>query len=329
MAGSVQSNTVAVSAGKAQTKAQSTTKLRPKNGSVGSASPLINSQQQTQIRLRLSQVLQTSLELEQILRLFHQELQDIVPVCGIHYQHRDHNVDIAIEKAGIHSCHYRLITNKDDLGEISFSRKQRFNERELITLELIMSSILCPIRNGLLYREAVQTALTDPLTGTGNRIALDNTLQREAALAHRHQQALSILVVDIDLFKGINDQYGHAVGDLVLKNVANLITQASRSTDAVFRIGGEEFVVVLNKTNEFGASRIAERIRSMVADGSTTVGEEKVTTTVSVGVASLEDDGNLKNLFNNADAAMYAAKTRGRNRVTLASRLRENKAARA
>ncbi len=269
-------------------------------------------------RLQLANILQTSLELPQLMALFFEHVQQLLPLGSLSYNNEKLDGAIELGSSAKHSCHYTLTSSQGNLGELTFSRNKRFSKQELELLELLIGSLICPIRNALLYRDALQSALQDPLTGAGNRIALNNTLDREMGLAHRHQQDLSILVVDIDKFKRINDNYGHNAGDFVLKNVAQQLSDCCRDTDASYRFGGEEFVVLLNKTDQQGALIAAERIRRCIEESSSDYEGNSIAVTISIGVSSLIANDNQKTLFNRADEALYNAKANGRNRVEVA-----------
>jgi len=121
--------------------------------------------------------------------------------------------------------------------------------------------------------------------------------------------------VDIDHFKKINDTYGHSAGDKVLQATVNCIQHTIRSSDILFRYGGEEFVVLLNGASRKGATLLAERIREKVEAGECHAERKKIKTTVSIGIASLDIDDGHESLFMNADKALYEAKKSGRNCV--------------
>ncbi|MET1175738.1 sensor domain-containing diguanylate cyclase [Paenibacillus amylolyticus] len=155
-------------------------------------------------------------------------------------------------------------------------------------------------------------ASTDLLTGLKNRRFFQEKMLESLMMFQEKQRYFSLLVVDIDHFKSINDTYGHPIGDLVLGNLAGLLQSVSRSTDVVARYGGEEFVVILPDCEEEQAIGIAERYRSQVA--SADWGEYNIT--VSIGAATVVEEDTEKSLFQRADNALYASKTGGRNRVT-------------
>ena len=185
-------------------------------------------------------------------------------------------------------------------------------------MESLIASLLYPLRNALLYRAAIQTALRDSLTGTGNRIAMDQALGREVELARRNLMPLSILMLDLDHFKRINDQYGHSHGDEALRTVAMAIKGSLRNVDMVFRFGGEEFLALLSNTSSAGAIQVGERLRHAVEDLQFTVDGQPVPLSISLGCASLAAGEGVDDLLRRADAALYAAKRDGRNRLACA-----------
>ncbi len=160
-------------------------------------------------------------------------------------------------------------------------------------------------------------ATVDPLTGCDNRRSLMDKLNHELARARRYGLAISILMIDLDHFKLVNDTYGHLVGDRVLQQLGDLLRRQVRAVDVVARYGGEEFVVVLPETDKEGGAVFAERIRIAVAEYDFSDASEKLGATVSIGVAGTPDDGiaSPEELLKQADTALYRAKEQGRNKV--------------
>ncbi len=148
---------------------------------------------------------------------------------------------------------------------------------------------------------------TDPLTGVSNRRALDETMASLFAMMNRYELPFSIVIVDIDHFKKINDEQGHLYGDSILKSVAKLLDDNVRDTDVVTRYGGEEFVIVMPQTGVDGGCVFADRLRQQI--------EDNLPLTISGGVAGAVDGDNSQTLLARADAALYSAKAAGRNRV--------------
>ncbi|MDQ7039004.1 MAG: diguanylate cyclase, partial [Aquificota bacterium] len=162
-------------------------------------------------------------------------------------------------------------------------------------------------------------ASTDPLTGVPNRRMLEIDLKKHGKLAKRYNKKLSLIMIDIDNFKGVNDTYGHPAGDEILRRLALLILRNIRETDTLYRYGGEEFAVLCPETDKEGAFELAERIRESIRRERFTVSRNRtVHITVSLGVASFpEDTGNPSDLLAIADLSLYKAKTEGRNRTSL------------
>lgn len=154
--------------------------------------------------------------------------------------------------------------------------------------------------------------VTDTLTGISNRRAFENSLQELIGGANRYHHRFSMLIFDIDDFKKLNDQYGHDMGDRVLKELVDRISEIVRDVDVLSRWGGEEFTILMMQTDKKGALKMAERCRSIVAD---TIFDEVGPVTISLGVTCYQQDDNERKFFKRADDALYQAKAEGKNRV--------------
>ena len=165
-------------------------------------------------------------------------------------------------------------------------------------------------------------AMIDPLTGVYNRRTMAELANKAIAASKRHGRALSLLILDIDHFKRINDQFGHEAGDLALCRVVELVQGELRESDVFARLGGEEFVVVLTDSDEQAAIALAERVRLRLFNADFSISGWPVSLHVSIGVGSLGPKVNdLEALLRKTDRAMYAAKHAGRNRVVSLSHL--------
>ena len=189
--------------------------------------------------------------------------------------------------------------------------------RRILTLEHSLKAAV---------EEKRRLSLTDTLTGAPNRRYFLRHLSRELKRAHRDGSHLSLLTLDIDHFKRVNDQYGHAAGDAVLQEFVRRISSClQRATDWCARVGGEEFVVVLGCTPLNGAGQVAEAIREAVACSPVLTSAGSISITVSIGVSGWQGgtdrrevtEGTLDVLLQQSDKNLYASKERGRNRVTL------------
>ena len=173
------------------------------------------------------------------------------------------------------------------------------------------------IRNALKYNKARIEADYDGLTGVFNRKVFDTMLKLELKRHQRNGQTLSLLMIDLDYFKKINDTYGHLAGDMVLQRTARLLKNTVRETDCVARYGGEEFVLLLPETGEKEAWLLAQRLRQKIQKMNFSFQGDKFNVTASIGVASLKPDPltPAEVLINQADEALYLAKNNGRNMV--------------
>lgn len=268
------------------------------------------------VMFRLSGKLQTTLDLSHLLEMFFKDIQGAVLVDGIAYRFPGSGVVVSFGRCSSQqSTKYNLTSQRDHIGELIFYRSTRFREYELANLEGLMGLLVFPLRNALMYREALDASFRDALTGAGNRVALDRTLNREVELSHRHEMPLSVLMLDIDRFKGINDRYGHNAGDQILKQTVGAISDSIRQTDLCFRYGGEEFLILLSNADQDDALVVAERIRKALALVNVPYMDELIRVTASIGCATLTPTDSHQSLVHRADLALYTAKGLGRDRV--------------
>src|SRR5438552_15751931 len=176
----------------------------------------------------------------------------------------------------------------------------------------------------LLMRNRIlsEVSARDSLTGLYNRWYVMEKIESEMNRSLRHGSPVAVLMIDIDHFKRVNDTWGHAVGDEVLKNVGQVLRDSCRVYDVPGRYGGEEFCIVLPETRVGNTRQVAERIRSRLATTELPVGDKSIIVTASIGVAGMDpvaDEGvvSAAALLDRADRALYSAKHHGRNRVEL------------
>src|SRR5215471_1394095 len=180
-----------------------------------------------------------------------------------------------------------------------------------LSLTIILANITLSII-GALQRRLIDQAILDPLTGVFNRRHMERCLGDAIERQRRSGATASLLLIDVDHFKRINDQLGHATGDSVLKSIVSLVKNRSRKLDLLFRIGGEEFLLLLPDTQEAAGAVLAEQLRGSIAESSL-LQDRRVT--VSVGVGELRAGESPDAWMKHADDALYAAKKAGRNRV--------------
>lgn len=267
--------------------------------------------------LHLTNHLQSSLSAEDVLALFSDEIAPYVPHDFLGYKTEKNkgskDFDFKLGKNARYKLEYQLTINTKALGILVISRKRKFSKAESSELEQLVSALLYPLRNALLYEDALLAAQKDGLTGICNRGAFDDVLSREVDLALRHDRCLGMIIIDIDHFKSINDTYGHSVGDCLLKKLARCAGDTIRHSDQIFRYGGEEFVVLLPETNTQGVKRLAERIRRNIESMESHCEGNTVKMTASLGIATLQYNEDEAEFFSRADRALYEAKNAGRN----------------
>lgn len=223
-----------------------------------------------------------------------------------------------------------LLVNNRVLGTLQlFARNPLSFSKEDAQLLWMMSLV----SENLLTREyahegLIRFAFTDYLTGLKTRGYFEQQLELEIKRSERKKQHFTLLMIDIDHFKQLNDRYGHHVGDQVLRDVAALLMRDMREVDTVARYGGEEFVIVLPETTGPGAMQVANRLRRSVEQSKFFAGSPRIVEylTISIGIAVFDTDAQFKrDLIEAADAALYTAKSSGRNKVVLFSDLPRQK----
>ena len=195
-----------------------------------------------------------------------------------------------------HNRHSVAVT---EMGQVAGRLKELENETQRLRADLKAQRIL---------------TLIDPLTGVFNRLGYSEGIAREQARWRRYGGALSIAMCDLDLFKNINDQYGHSAGDKVLASVAELLGAQIRDCDVLCRLGGEEFAVILPETTLEGAQIAAEKLRLSIYNSKFRFKNEPVSVSISIGVAQFRIEDSAADVYDRADRALYVAKSQGRNR---------------
>lgn len=186
----------------------------------------------------------------------------------------------------------------------------------VISLCILVFSHVYEVTRETSERQLMKIAQTDPLTGLANRARLSDIFEREKHRARRYHAPISVLVLDLDHFKDVNDEHGHETGDLALQHVARIFRECLRATDLAARLGGEEFGILLSNTNSQQALEVADKIRMAVASAPLTINNNVIRLTLSGGVAELGIDGDsLRELVREADLRLYQAKDSGRNQI--------------
>lgn len=223
----------------------------------------------------------------------------------------------------------KLFENLKEIRDVEVKMKN-FQGREFtaevaaISVDYGGSSAILVALNDISQRKELEAELfhqasTDPLTGISNRRYFITQAEQELRRSRRFGRNLSVLMIDVDHFKIINDRHGHAVGDAVLQGVVKRCLESLRQSDLLGRLGGEEFAVILPETNLAAATEAAERLRRHMEERPLIAERIAIACTVSVGVAELNaSDGSIDDLLHRADETLYRAKNKGRNRVEVA-----------
>ncbi|PZR10161.1 MAG: diguanylate cyclase [Archangium gephyra] len=214
-----------------------------------------------------------------------------------------------------------MVRGEELLGVLNFERSapNAFPPADQDFFVAVADQIALAVQNARLHEHTLELSVTDPLTGVPNRRYLYQQLESELARASRFDSPLSMVMVDIDHFKLLNDTAGHSAGDDVLRKVAQLMKQNLRKVDTLARYGGEEFIVLLPQIDRTEAAEVAEKLRRAIAESGIEQGRTQPLgkVTISVGVATMPRDANDDvKLIDSADAALYASKRGGRNKVT-------------
>lgn len=210
---------------------------------------------------------------------------------------------------------FPLVAGKEIVGCIAaHSTIDKLSPKEIEYILQLTKQASITIERANVYAEVLKHATLDALTGLNNRRQFEVRLKQEYASATRQKHPLCAIMTDIDFFKKINDTYGHAMGDKVLKSVAHIIKEQLREYDIPSRYGGEEFCILLPQTKIEEANIVAQRLR-MAVEKNIVDENQKISVTISIGLSQLQEGDTAEDLYKHADKALYEAKERGRNRV--------------
>lgn len=274
--------------------------------------------------LAFVQSLTATLEFDTVLQRLHEQLYSFLQHSGWIFYTEGDEQSWSGGDDDRHRIEYGLSYNGTSMGSLILMRGRRFSDAEQQQIEALLGLAAPALHNAHRFRRLASNLETDELTGLGNRRAFEIQGAKWLADCQRQDRPLSVLAIDLDHFKRINDDYGHSVGDELLRRVADTLRTATRQSDLLVRMGGEEFLAVLPGADLACAMECAERIRLAIGgirasatadDASALQSEGIVKVTASIGVASVGRSTTLQALYQKADEALYAAKQSGRNRV--------------
>ncbi|HBA34986.1 MAG TPA: GGDEF domain-containing protein [Gammaproteobacteria bacterium] len=298
------------------------TKPKPANNPVVSlasssteSTAVTHEQGDPQMLAGLSERFFCQLDIKPLIDDFFVVTREHIPWSSMEFNCSRLGVTMSTGQLARHSLEYDLVIAQQELGQIRLTRGRIFTNKEISLLEKLLTCLMYPLRNAAMYYQAIESAFSDPLTGISNRASMNQALPREIQLAHRRNEPLSLLAVDSDNFKQVNDNHGHAAGDNVLKTLTQIFQDCVRNTDLIFRFGGDEFIIALPDTTVAGSQDVAERIRHKVEACKFQIDNVTLFLSVSIGATEIIPTDTFDSALERADQALYKAKRNGRNQV--------------
>lgn len=259
--------------------------------------------------------LHEALDFYQLFDTFIDEFRAVVSCDSIEYNDETTQTSLINGIAGRLHRVYELSYNEQSLGRISIKRDTVFKEQEIEIIEVMLAGLTLPLRNALRYKQAIRLAQRDALTGLRNGSYYHDHVDLEIKRAQRYKKPFSLLMFDLDNFEGINQQHGRCAGDAVLIEVAKRIKEKARSSDIVYRNGGDEFLVFLPHTDKPKAIEAAERIKDFVIAEKCEYQDEAISFTLSAGVVTVTYVDTVSKLLDRASKSLFHAKILGKNRI--------------
>ncbi|QDF67754.1 GGDEF domain-containing protein [Shewanella sp. SNU WT4] len=256
----------------------------------------------SQDQIAILQRLHASLEPEQVLATFSQVIGNFLPVHGLKL-HTATNKWVWGHQSGQH-IHRPIVANVT----LQYYLAKALSSDDLLCLQLFESWLAPAINNALTHSQVANQAMHDSLTGLGNRRGFELSMDKAIARSRRNGLPLSLMILDLDNFKQVNDNQGHQQGDALLQSFASILNQQLRDTDRGFRVGGDEFTILLD-TNAAGAHLLANRILAQVSANEAC---QQAKIGVSIGLAQWQASATAAKLYETADKALYAAKASGK-----------------
>jgi len=254
--------------------------------------------------------LQTTLVLEEQLTLFAEYAKQIINLSGLQFQSTSGVTEVAQSDTSQTPYTFDLHIENEHLGQLIYFCKYPLTSNISTKLKNLHNVLHYPLRNALKYNRVLKLATKDALTGLNNRSQFNDSLAQKLERCRRQHRPFSLMLLDLDNFKQVNDSYGHKVGDDVLQEFSSVLCSSIRGTDSVFRFGGDEFAVLIDDL-EFTTNKVvAERVMKLV-EQSRLLHKYQVTTSIGYTLANSQDCEN--EIFSRADKGLYKAKAAGRN----------------
>ena len=256
--------------------------------------------------------LQTTLNITNLLNIFLETVASNTPVTGIYFVNQEVNESSLLTNNSEFSTSFKLQLNENLLGVLTYLSNKPLTNKHSQWLQNMHEYFLNPLNNALQYYQAMQLAMKDGLTSLGNRRNFDEQLIKTMSHAKRRTSDVGLILCDLNKFKAINDNYGHALGDNILVHFAKALTKCIRECDSAFRFGGDEFALIIEDANEQALAIIKQRLTDAMANDPLLV-QYQVTT--SIGATLMSDNENVEDFFKRTDDALY----RDKHRYTIAN----------
>lgn len=260
--------------------------------------------------------LQDSQDPEKLIEISHKAFRNYLPITNLILVTEHQNCLLKKSKQDVHNIKITLSEENHQLGILEFDFEHRLTKAQQHLLTKLVSVIVKPLKNAIIFQKMKKLAFKDSLTELANRNKFEHCFNDAVTTFKKTNVHFSLLVIDLDGFKSINDKYGHQTGDLVLKSFAKELYQFSSERAKVFRFGGDEFTILISNADKAFISYFAIGIKNTILKN-TLLSKFKIST--SIGSAQYRSSDDLVSLFERADQALYRAKDKGRNCLELSS----------
>lgn len=260
-------------------------------------------------KLAFLEKLNTTIDLQPLLAIYAQELSLRLPITGLEFFIEQPH-QLKYSQASKYSLESELCINGNIVGSVKYLSSAALSASSRQLIASLEQQLLQPLSNVLAFEKNKRLSFRDYLTGLGNRSYYEELLASMKATAQREQRSFSIVLLDLDNFKSVNDSHGHNEGDRVLQEFAKILTGAVRTNDHVFRFGGDEFVLLLAHADHLNPSLVANRILQATIDNEL-MSSHRVT--ASIGMTNWRDGDSSAQITDRADKALYQSKKAGKN----------------
>lgn len=254
--------------------------------------------------------LQTTLKIEEILSIYAENAKQVINFSGMQFQSSQGVTQIDNSDNTNPPYSFDLDINNEHLGQLIYFSQYPLTGNIEAKLVGLHNALVYPLRNALMYNRVLRLATKDTLTGLNNRSQFNDILLEKLERCRRQHRPFSLMLLDLDNFKQVNDSFGHKIGDDVLKEFSTVLQTSIRGTDSVFRFGGDEFAILIDDPEFITNKVIAQRIMRLVGDSSV-MAQYQVTT--SIGYTLVNSHDCEDEIFSRADKGLYKAKAAGRN----------------